>query len=144
MKYSLELDLDLPRDRVVELFDDPNNLQKWQPTLISFELISGETRQVGAKSKLRYREGRDELEMVETITSRNPPDEFTGTYETKGVWNRVRNKFVEIGPDKTRWAFETEFRCSGFMRFVSLIVPSTFKSASLKNMHRFKAFAEHQ
>jgi len=30
MKYTSEVTINLPRDRVVELFDDPDNLPKWQ------------------------------------------------------------------------------------------------------------------
>jgi len=35
MKYSVEIDL--PRDRVIELFDDADNMVKWQSGLQSFE-----------------------------------------------------------------------------------------------------------
>ena len=54
MKYSSELDIELPRQRVIELFDDPENLPKWQPGLRSFELVDGEEGQPGAKSRLVY------------------------------------------------------------------------------------------
>jgi len=29
MKYECELIIDLPRDRVIEMFDNPDNLSKW-------------------------------------------------------------------------------------------------------------------
>ena len=47
MKYSCELTIDLPRDEVIALFDDPDNLVKWQPGLQSFEHISGEAGAAG-------------------------------------------------------------------------------------------------
>lgn len=49
MKYESELVIDLPRERVIELFDNPDNLPKWQEGLQSFEHISGEVGQPGAK-----------------------------------------------------------------------------------------------
>ena len=33
MKHSAEIIIALPHQRVVELFDDPGNLLKWQPGL---------------------------------------------------------------------------------------------------------------
>ena len=139
MKYTVDVVIDLPRARVIELFDDPDNMPKWQPDLISFEHQSG---QPGAKSQLRYKMGKREIEMIETITSRNLPDEFSGTYEAQGVWNSVANHFKEEGPEKTRWIMESEFKCSGFMRIIAFLFPGTFKKQSLKMMNLFKDFAE--
>jgi hypothetical protein len=77
MRYQLELEIDAPRERVVELFLDPDNLQQWQPDLVSFEQISpGAPREVWAKSKQVHRMGKRELEMIETITVHRPPEEF--------------------------------------------------------------------
>ncbi|MDU6832956.1 MAG: hypothetical protein E6417_23360, partial [Bradyrhizobium sp.] len=81
MHYQLELEINAPRERVVELFLDPDNLQHWQPDLVSFEQISsGAPREVGAKSKQVHRMGKREFEMIETITVHRPPEEFAATY----------------------------------------------------------------
>jgi carbon monoxide dehydrogenase subunit G len=52
MNYTTTIDLNVPIDRVVSLFDDPENMKKWQPELLSFEHISGDAGQPGAKSRL--------------------------------------------------------------------------------------------
>lgn len=142
MKYTLDIEIDLPRAKVVELFDNPDNLKKWQPDLVSFEHLSGDPGQVGAKSKLLHKMGKREVEMIETVTSRNLPDEFSGTYEAKGVWNLVENRFVEVDENKTKWILDTEFKCSGFMRIMALLMPGMFKKQSFKFMQQFKEFAE--
>ena len=142
MKYSVEIEIDLPRDRVIELFDDTENLYKWQEGLLRFEPISGEPGQPGAKSKLAFRMGKRELEMVETITERALPDRFDGTYETKGVYNVVRNRFEALGPDRTRWVSENEFRFSGFMKVIGFLMRGSFPKTSMKYLTNFKAFAE--
>ena len=49
--YTVAIEIDLPRDRVIELFDNPDNLFKWQTGLQSFDHLSGEPGQPGAKSK---------------------------------------------------------------------------------------------
>ena len=51
MKYTTELTIKLPRNRVIELFDSTENLYEWQEGLLSFELLEGEAGQEGAVSK---------------------------------------------------------------------------------------------
>ena len=143
MKYTREVVIDLPRDRVIELFDNPDNLPKWQEGLQSFEHVSGEPGQPGAKSRLVYDHRGRHIEMIETITERNLPDEFSGTYETEGVWNGMKNRFVEDAPDRTRWIAESEFRCSGLkMKLMTIFLRPMFTSTTLKSLRDFKAFAE--
>ncbi len=143
LKYTLEIELNLPRKKVIELFDNPNNLKKWQHGLQSFELIEGEAGEVGAKSRLLYLMGNRKIEMIETITARNLPEEFSGTYEADGVWNLVENYFHEIGPKKTKWVTKNEFRSSRFMmRVMASLMPGQFKKQSFQYMKWFKEFAE--
>ena len=126
MEYSNEIMSNLPRERVLELFDSTENLYKWQDGLESFEHISGEPGQVGAKSKMVYNMNGGEVEMIETITSRNLPDEFSGTYEAKGVYNVVENLFYEDGPDKTRWVANHLFKFSGTMKIMAVAMRGVF------------------
>lgn len=142
MQYECETVINLPRARVIELFDDPDNLSKWQPGLQSFEHISGELGQTGAQSRLVYDENGRTIEMIETISTRNLPDEFSATYEAKGVHNWVSNHFYEIEPDKTRWVMETEFKFSGMMRVMALFMRGAFPKQTRKMMDNFKQFAE--
>lgn len=142
MKYRLEIDINQPRSKVIELFDDPDNLKHWQPGFISFSHRSGTPGEVGAQSTLRYNMGGSECEMIETITARRLPDEFSGTYETKGVWNKIENRFVELGPNQTRWIADNEFRCAGFVKLLGWLMPGMFKKQSRKFMQQFKVFAE--
>ena len=86
--------------------------------------------------------GRREIEMIETITERKLPDVFSGTYEAKGVFNLVKNRFIEVSPVKTRWQAEHEFRFSGVMVIASLFMQKAFRKQSLSFMEQFKEFAE--
>ncbi len=142
MKYTNELVIDLPRDRVIELFDSSENLVKWQPGLRSFEHLSGDPGQPGAKSKLLFDQGRRTVEMIETITHRDLPDQFAATYEAPGVMNWSSNRFEEIAPDKTRWVAENEFQFSGFMRFLAPFMRGAFPKQTQEFMEKFKEFAE--
>ncbi len=142
MKYKLEIEIDLPREKVIELFDNPDNMKHWQEGFISFQPLSGTSGEVGAKSQLKYQMGNRKIEMIETITKRDLPDEFSGTYETKGMWNEVKNYFAETGPNKTKWITENEFKSSGFMKLFTFFMPGVFKKQSYKYMIDFKKFAE--
>ncbi len=142
MKYTAEISISLPREKVIELFDNPDNLKHWQPGFISFELISGNFGQSGSKYRLKYKMGKREIEMIETITKRDLPDEFSATYEAKGVWNKVKNTFSEPIPGTSLWHSENEFKFKGFMKVMTFLMPGAFKKQSLNYMKLFKAFAE--
>ena len=142
MKYTTEIEINLSRDKVIELFDSTENMYKWQPELLDFEHLSGEPGEVGAKSRLKYKMGKREVDMIETITVHNLPDEFSGIYEAKGVWNNEVNKFTELENGKTHWITISEFKCKGFMAVMCWLMPGAFKKQTLKYMKRFKEFAE--
>ncbi|MFT7620671.1 MAG: hypothetical protein ACI97A_004329 [Planctomycetota bacterium] len=142
MKYELDIELDLPRARVMELFDNPDNLAKWQEGFVSMEPISGTPGETGAKSQLNYLMGKREIELVETITTRNLPKEFSATYEAKNVWNKVENFFTETPDGKTHWNAKHEFRCGGFLKIMAFVFPGAFKKQSFKFMEMFKEWSE--
>lgn len=141
MKYTLEITIDAPRERVIELFDNPEYMPKWQPGLTSFEPLEGTRGQPGAKSRLTYETNGRSIQLVETVTRRELPDEFSGTYEAKGVWNGLTNRFYDED-GQTRWVIDSEFRFSGMMALVGLLMPSSFSNETRAMMARFKAFAE--
>ena len=142
MQYSTEIKIDLPRERVIELFDSWENIFKWQEGLKSCDLISGEEGKAGAKTKLVYDMKGRRTEMVETIVKREFPDEFTATYDAKGVHNLVENHFYEEGPDKTRWTMENDFNFSGLMKLMGFFMGGQFPKETLKGMNNFNEFAE--
>lgn len=142
MKYSVDVDIDLPRDRVIELFDNADNMPKWQPELISFKPLSGEPGQVGSTSQLVYKMGEKELEMIETITERKLPNLLSGTYEAKGVYNEVSMEFTSLSAHKTKLTSNNIFRFSGFMAIMSFFMKGAFKKQTLKYLVLFKEFAE--
>ncbi len=141
MKFTLEIEINLPRDKVIELFDNPDNLVEWQNGFVSYEPLEGKPGEEGSTARLRYKMGKRDIEMTETITKRNLPEEFNGTYEAKGVFNIIRNRFIDQG-ETTKWISENEFYFSGIMRILAFFLPAAFRKQSLKYMRDFKSFAE--
>jgi carbon monoxide dehydrogenase subunit G len=143
LDYTTSIIIDLPRARVIDLFDDPANLAKWQKGLQSFEHLSGEAGKPGARSKLVFQMGKRRMEMIETVTRRDLPDAFDGTYEVDGVLNIVENRFTEVGPDKTLLETRNIFEMKGFMMsLMGWLMPGMFRKQSEKYAEAFKAFAE--
>lgn len=146
MKYTCEIEINQPVEKVIELFDNADNMAKWMEGLESFEHLSGEPGQPGAKSLLKFKMGKRKMEMTETITVRNLPEEFSGYYEMDGVTNYIKNKFSAITETKTLYTTENEFdiKSNLFMRIFAFLMPGMFKKQSMKYLQSFKKFAESQ
>lgn len=142
MTFTTEVEINLPRERVVELFDDPANLRYWQPGFMSMEHLGGQRGEEGAVSLLKYRTEKGDIELVQTITKKELPHKLYGIYESKGVWNGVRNHFHKIKGNKTKWKSHVEYRFKGKMKFQAIFSSSTFKKQSQQQMDYFRDFAE--
>ena len=141
--YTVSIDIEAPRARVLELFDNPDNLSAWQTGFQSFEHLSGEPGHVGARAKVVYVNGKHRIELIETITKRDLPDAFDGTYEWKGGSNTLENRFIEVGPSQTRWESRCDYTFhSFFLKAMGFFAPGMFRKQNMKFLKNFKAFVE--
>ncbi|MEM9647262.1 MAG: SRPBCC family protein [Bacteroidota bacterium] len=142
MKYTCEIIVNLPRVEFIKKLDNPENMRHWQRGLLAYEHLSGKPGEEGGQMNLKYKMGKRDLEMVETIIKRDLPHSLHTTYDTKGVHNIQKNHFKEED-GKTKWVSESEFQFSGFgMKLMGLLMPGAFKKQSMKYLQDFKAFAE--
>ena len=145
MKYQNQITINAPRDKVIQLLDNPKNMKHWQRGLVSYDLLDGGQGRVGSRMKLNYQMGKRDVEMLETIQTYDFPNRFDATYEAKGVWNLVENHFTENEKGQTVWTADCEFKFSGFMRVMSWVMPkSMFKKQSCQYLEDFKQFVESQ
>jgi hypothetical protein len=142
MKYTCEILIHLALQEVIELFDSPENLQKWQPGLKSLTHLEGEPGEEGARSELVYESRKGDLVMTETIGKKQLPEQFHMHYRSHGVYNEVENWFVEKEPGLTRWRTVNYFRFRGFMMLMAPFMKQAFIQNTMLNMDRFKVFAE--
>lgn len=143
MKFSCDVDISLDRNKVVELFDNPDNLRYWQDGFVSFENISGNKGEVGAKSKMIYDQNGRKMELLETLEVSNLPEELTGFYEHPMMDNTMQNLFSINKDGTTKWTANIHYtRMKGFMKIIAWIRPSMFKNQVQKWMDQFKVFAE--
>ena len=142
MKHKTEVVIDADPETVWRLFDNPDNLKKWQPTLRSFAHKSGTPGEPDAVSELVYEEKGREVVLTETITARRKPDFLAGTYESK--WGNVVivNHFERADDGKTRWIGYYNHSFKGFMKFMALFVARSIRKRTEADMGRFKLFVE--
>lgn len=144
MKYTAEIIIDRPVDQVVQLYDNPDNMFMWMEGLQKFEPLSGNQGHPGAKAKFTFQIGKRKVEMIETILTRDFPDDFTVSYEAGQVFNIVKTSFTALPDKKTRYATEQEFNFKGFMKIFGFLMPGAFKKQSIKHLQGFKKFAENE
>ena len=142
MQYTTTIEIDQPRERVIELMLDPGNSSQWQPTLMKAERLEGDPGQEGSQVRLVHKMGGREIEMIETIVSLNLPDSFEASYEGKGVFNLNVNRFEALDGGRTRWELHTAFRFTGLMRLIGRLFSGMFKKQTGSIMKSFKDFAE--
>jgi len=139
VKYTVSLDIDLPRERVVALFDDHQNYKRWMTGLRSIERLPD------GKHKLTFLFGRREMVLVETIARRELPELVEAVYQGPDNRNGTVHRFAVIDAGRTRWEQTTEFQFDGlFMKLQSAVLPGMFRKQTLTYMKCFKDFAESQ
>ncbi|QNP67915.1 SRPBCC family protein [Streptomyces genisteinicus] len=154
MKYTVSIEIALPRRTVVQLLADPAHLPQWLRGLVLHEPLSGEHGRPGTTSRVVLQMGGRTMECTETVTRREPEDlrdlaqagvaRFDREIVTDGMWSAVGDRLTEAGPETTLWESESEYRFSSLpMKLVALLMPGSFRKQSRQHMTDFKAFAEH-
>ncbi|MEV0291915.1 SRPBCC family protein, partial [Kribbella sp. NPDC050820] len=111
MKYTVSIEIALPREKVVRLLEDPAHRPKWLRGLVLHEPLSGEDGQLGTRSRVVMQMDQRRFEGTETITRREPADlrelqatsvvHFDREIVGEGMWSAARERLTEAGPETT-------------------------------------------
>ena len=142
MHIQFSVLLDVSRDRAWRAFDNPQNLRRWQPSLVSFEPLTGTPGQPGATARLVYRESGHQIELIETVSTRREPEEFHGAYESSHGRNTLLNRFVELSADRSRWDLEAQFQFKGAAKLMAPMLRGTIEKRIRDDAQRFKSLLE--
>jgi hypothetical protein len=152
MKYTVSIEIALPREEVAQLLADPAHMPKWLRGLVLHEPLSGVHGQVGTRSRVVMQTGQQKFEGIETITRREPADlrgipkgsvvHYEREIVGEGMWSAARERLTEVGPETTLWASENEYRFGLPMRLVAPLMRGAFRKQSQQHMQDFKAFVE--
>lgn len=141
MKFSYSVDINAPREKVVKLFNNTGHYPQWFASFVSYEQLSGNYAEVGAKARVMF---KNNMEITETILVNNLPQEKTMLSEHKHMTNTMKNTFDVIDENITRYTVEIEYtKFVGFMpKLMSKLFPSIFKNGTKKMADDFKKFVE--
>jgi len=143
MHYTTEILIKKSLDEVIKKMDASENMKHWQEGFASAEHISGTPGAFGAKMKLNYDFGKRKMEIIETITKQEFPEEFHATYTTKGIRNIQQNFFNSTKDGHTEWVVKNEFQPTNFiMNAMLFLMPRAFKKQTKTYMTNFKNFVE--
>lgn len=146
MKHAGFIDIKQSRYKVAELFADPNKLKEYQDGFIRKVHVSGNKGKTGAVSKIYYKHGKNEMELIETITKNELPDTFEASYHHIHMDNTMTCNFTALSDNETRYEFEYEYTRINWIipRLIAILFPSMYKKPAEKWLRQFKDFAEKQ
>lgn len=143
MKYTSQIIIEVPLEHFIKKFDSHENMKHWQRGLESFEHVTGDPGEIGAKMKLNYNFGKRKIILLETITESQLPKELHMHYDTKGMHNIQQNYFEQTPEGFTKWVCKSEFIPTNFfMHFMMVLAPNSLKKQSITYLNDFKNFAE--
>ena len=96
MKYVCEVEINIPVEKVVDFWSDEINFSNWQDGFISIELLEGNWNVEGSKSKILFKNGKQKMELIETVISNNLPFSKKALYEHIHMSNTQLSRFEKI------------------------------------------------
>lgn len=143
MKYTCRIEIQVPIKDVVALWQDEYYFSKWQDGFESITHLSGTPNTKGATARLIFN-GKQRMELKETIIVNNLPNEKKALYVHKHMTNTQTTRFNKINEVTTQYISEVEYmQFNGlFIKLMARLLPNMFKKQSEKWMLQFKTFAE--
>ena len=147
MKFTCSAEINLPVNKVVELFMDKNNFKEWKKDFVNFEHISGTLNNAGSTDKIVFKR----VTLVETVISNNLPSEISYVYEHKRgnktiMIHKASNRFTPLQENKTLYELDSEM--TKVFGLLPKIIMGLMKGAGNKyvqdQLNQFKEFAEKQ
>ncbi len=141
MKYTVNVLIEKDRNKVLELIQDPAHFKDWMEGLIDYNIIEKGENDIGTVTELLFEKNGKETKMVETVESKDLPNEIVTSYELGKVYNKCTNRFFEED-GMTRYEMETEFSFGFFSNLFMWLFKGMFSKETEKGMLQFKAFVE--
>ena len=103
MKYQAEIEIDLPREKVIDLYTNKSLLPQWHPSIQEMKLVSGKAGEANAKYKICMMMDGQIIEFESTITKNELPDEcWSQSIKKNDFTLHKKMRFEELGPSKTK------------------------------------------
>ena len=133
MIFDIEIEIDLPRDKVIALIRNKELIPQWHSSIKNFELISGKPDEVGAKSLVTLEQSGRTFTFESVVIKSDLPNEISSRGSKEGEFTITTTFcFEELTPTKTRITENIEM-------YIDAI-----ESDAKKTLLAFKEFAESQ
>ena len=141
-KYTAQIDIAQPVERVFAYLDDEKHATEWIGGLVSIEAITEGGNRVGAKAKHVYEENGRTIEMVEETLIYQPNKQVKIKGITDGFELTAQYTLEPIA-NGTRLHYESETTMhSLFMKLLSPIINASSKKRVETDLERLKRLLE--
>ena len=143
MRSVVELEIDVPQERLASLFADPRQNTKWMDDVERVEAISGQLGAPGSKYRIVPKKG--DMVFVATVVASDLPNELRLSLDASNVTVSITGTLAALSPDRTRLTSEEVFRFKGLLgRVFGYFARGAIKDVHRRHMEAFKRFAEAQ
>ncbi|NER83266.1 MAG: SRPBCC family protein [Leptolyngbya sp. SIO1D8] len=144
MKYTNKVEINLPVDQVVKLWQNHEHFDKWQTGYLKTTLLEGEASAQGSKSEILLCIKGKEMRLIQTVLISNLPEEKKILVEHEHMTNTLSTRFKELNNSRTECISETEYtKFNGLIpKVMATLFPGIFRQQSQKWLDNFKEFAE--
>ncbi|GGN16985.1 hypothetical protein GCM10011609_67290 [Lentzea pudingi] len=137
MRFTKEIVLDQPIERVRVLTSDPAHLHRWQPDLVSITQHGEMPGAEGSTATLTYRR----FTLEETVLAANAHERIS-RYETRGMVHTIANRYSVLDGRRTLLVCENEFELSGLLRLGRRVLEKSLREQVERNVENFKKFID--
>ena len=149
IRYTEEVIINSNIEDVIKIHEDTTFMKKYTNGLISYKLISGDLRNIGAKSEIKVLfNSKDQVgktvTLKEDILVNNLPNEKIIVLSNRGIRNTIKYRFVKMSQNQTMFVREHEYVFSAYMKVSAFLLPNAFKRSSKQYLKNFKEFVENK
>ncbi len=142
MRYTVETDINLPVNEVMELLVDMDFMKEWQEGLVKTEQLTGTAHEEGSMFKHYFDLGDGKRTvMTETLMKIDPEHhEFDLLFETGKMKNYNMNYFIEEG-EHTKWICKNRNKYKGMRRLTAPFVKGPERRHRINELETFATCA---
>lgn len=141
VKSIVQLDINLPQQRLASLFADPTLSTKWMDDVERYEPLSGQPGAPGSKYRLVPKKG--DMVFVATVVSNDLPNESRLSLEASNLTVSITARYLAIDNGRSRLISEEVFAFKTVVgRIMSFVARGAIRKAHRRHMEAFKRFAE--
>ncbi len=144
MKYTSEIIIDLPIEKVVSVFNNQDYMFEWMEGLKKVTPLTRIQGEIGSRMEMYFEIGKRKMHIIETILDKKLPQHMICKYNSFGMESTVSIHFEAIETVKTKYSTISNYKFKGLFKLMSIFSSKVFKNQSYKYLADFKEFVENK